>query len=326
VNGTQFVLNNSQFKFVGANIYNAAGSDFFSCGTSYSDQELNDTFHYLRTQAGVSVIRFWAFETYTNNGTDWSGIDRVISLAKQNDLKLIPVLENQWEECTRAGYKYNWWYNGAYKTGYDYPVAYRDYVRMMVSRYKDEPTIMAWMLMNEAENRDDTTQGSMIYNFTADMSGLIKSIDSHHLVTLGTIGTGQPGIDGNKFNRLYGISTVDFVEGHDYHAETQALPGSDAHGNLPDYHTCYNSLACDLAVSQSLLHKPFIIGESGIEAGSGFPYTLDQRASLFNNKLSGFFSKGTSGFIIWQWDRIDDQGYAFSYDDPLVTVLHNTPL
>ena len=44
----------------------------------------------------------------------------------------------------------------------------------------------------------------------------IKSIDPNHLVSLGTIGSGQCGTSGDYYKQLHAIPTIDLCEVHDY--------------------------------------------------------------------------------------------------------------
>jgi hypothetical protein len=230
--GSDFLLDGAPFRFVGANMYNAAGDPAtYQCGPwmSKPDVELDAWFARARTDFGGRVVRFWAFQRYTSGGTDWRGLDRVMRLANKHGLKVIPVLENQWGDCSQGGTKYDAWYAGGYNQPYGgYPLSYREYVRRVVERYRDEPAIFAWMLMNEAEGR--TAAGAEatepLYTFTRDMSAYVKSLDSNHLVTLGTIGGGQPGVRGANFERLHGLPTIDFAEYHDYNSNDVPLPGS----------------------------------------------------------------------------------------------------
>ena len=70
-------------------------------------------------------------------------------------------------------------------------------MKEIVTRYRNEPTILAWQLMNEAETKHDlssscTANGaSILRGWAADVSTLVKSIDANHLVSLGTLGGGQ---------------------------------------------------------------------------------------------------------------------------------------
>ncbi len=327
--GTHFVLDGQPFRFVGINEYEAANTPGgYTCHDVSSDMTtyLDQMFQSVSTEAGGKVLRFWAFQSYTNGGTDWTGIDRVIATAKANGFKVIPVLENQWADCTLGGYKYDTWYSSGYKSPYGgYALSYRDYVGRIVARYKNEPTIMAWMLMNEAESKSTSgaSDPTALYNFTVDMSGYIKSLDPNHLVTLGVLADqGQPGTEGDNFTKLHAISTIDFAEVHDYGFDTEALPGSSS-GTLNASCTD-SSLACNMARALLVLGKPFVIGEAGIKAGSGYTYTLSQRASLFDAKIAAQWNNGGSGYLIWWWQTASTgyDGYAFGPGDPLNSVLY----
>lgn len=321
--GNKLCINGQPFRAIGANFYDAAGNqNGYYCGPVSSDMNgfLDSMFGSLQTQAGSNVLRFWAFQSYTNGGTDWSNFDRVIQYAKAHGFHLIVTLENQWTDCTQGGYKYDTWYQSGYKSPYgNYKLSYRDYVQAVVNHYKNEPTIMAWMLMNEAESK--TTGGSSdptaLYNFAQDMTTLIHSIDPNHLVTLGTIGSGQPGISGSNYEHIYSLPYMSLVEAHDYGSDTQALPG----GPISNPNTCSNSIACDVAQATTILNKPIIIGEAGIQAGSGYQWTTSQRASLFDAKINAFWQAGGSGYVIWDWRSNVDNNYEFDPGDPLNGVM-----
>jgi mannan endo-1,4-beta-mannosidase len=106
-------------------------------------------------------------------------------------------------------------------------VAYRQWVRQVVTRYRFSPTILAWQLLNEAE--DAASDGScpadasaVLKTWAADVSGLIKSIDRNHLVSLGTIGSGQCGASFTEYKDLHSLPTIDLCEFHDYGAQPDA--------------------------------------------------------------------------------------------------------
>src|SRR5665811_519020 len=68
-------------------------------------------------------------------------------------------------------------------------VSSRQWVQEVVSRYKNDPTIAMWQLMNEAEIKTGDSSSSCastadLYNFATDVSGMVKSIDPNHLVNL----------------------------------------------------------------------------------------------------------------------------------------------
>jgi mannan endo-1,4-beta-mannosidase len=324
VSGTQFTLAGKPFRFVGVNMYFVAGSyepGKFGCGPFYTNEELDDNFRAVHDLAGAGVVRFWAFQSYTKGATDWSQIDRVLNAARKYRLKVIPVLENEWRDCTKADYyKDSSWFSSGYKSafGSNYKLSYEDYVRAIVGHYKDDPTIMAWMLMNSAEG-----ENGPLVAFTRSVSGEVKSIDRNHLVTLGTLADeGQKGTDlADEYAGLYGVSSIDFADAHDFKYPAQPLPRSafDRGAPLPDPATCRKSIACAMSVTLNRLHKPFLIGEAGIEAVDDA--SRRQRAAQIEAKIKAQWENGGAGYLVWLWSSDPKDRFAITRSDPLVGVL-----
>jgi len=305
-------------------MYNAAGDpDIYNCAPPMQnpDEELDDWFGRFKRDSGGRVIRFWAYQSYTKGGTDWRSFDRVMYLANKHDLKVIPVLENQWQDCTEGGYKQDDWYAGGYLKPYGaYTLSYKEYVDRVVERYKDEPAIAAWMLLNEAESKkaDGSANPEALYTFTRDMSEAIKKVDKNHLVTLGTAGGGRPGISGENYEKLHSLDNIDFLDFHDYGANDQALPDSTGGDTSSDT----LSAAIDIAKK---LYKPILVGEAGITACSSHddsePETAQSRAEKFDAKIDTFFKNDGAGYLIWMWHPSSECSYDFTTGDPLNDVL-----
>jgi hypothetical protein len=229
--GTSFLLNGQPFRFVGSNLYNAAVDlSTYDCGfyVGKPEADVAGWFDRVKADQAAKVIRFWAFQKYTNGGTNWTGLDRVMRLANQRGLKLLPVLENQWSDCTEGGDKLDTWYADGYQRPYGaYPLSYKEYVRRVVSRYKDDPAVFAWSLMNEAESQTAASvpAPAPLHAFARDMSSYVKSLDPNHLVTLGIQGTKQAGADNANYEALEGLPTIDFCTYHDYRANDTPYPG-----------------------------------------------------------------------------------------------------
>jgi len=353
--GTNFTLSGQPFRFVGFNLYDAANTDRYSCvwWQRYSEAELDSAFGAMHDQAGATVVRFWAFQSYTAGGTDWSGLDRVLRLAAKHDLKVLPVLEDgpgycglqtpPWSNAGRERWQGNGsWYDQAWRREfrYDgYALSLPDYIDRIVARYKDNPTILGWMLMNEA----DTNNAAGLYTFARVLTAQIKAIDPRHLVTLGSQSSGPPATAGANFLRVYGLPTIDFAEGHDYpywaggDGETMPLPGSpDGGRSLPDPRSaaCLDMsgtpgramVGCALAQSLRILGKPFVMGEAGVQSDATAT-AQTRRTQLLGAKMDAFFANGGSGYIIWQWNKLQD---TERYDvlpgtgDPLLPFLRAT--
>lgn len=311
--GTELRLDGEAYRFLGFNVYGLANDEtIFACGPSADNgrypPEYLDTLFSTLSSDGVNALRFWAFQSFTNGGTDFSSFDRVIDYAKQYDVKLIPVLENHWEDCTEEDIegeeKSSEWYAAGYRQPYgNYALSYRNYVERVITRYKDEPIILMWQLMNEAESDD----ADALYNFTTDVSGLIKSIDQNHLVSIGTLGTGQAGTANENFVRLHALDTIDVVEAHDYSHQDEPWPSGGS-----------NSINRAFNVAQAL-DKPFFIGESGISVDSDT--TMEERAELFEAKIVAAFERGVAGYLIWEWEEGCTSGNCVTEEDPVLEVM-----
>jgi hypothetical protein len=328
-NGTQLTLNNLPYKFTGLNIKHANTLSWeLSCAEPIGTGEgLNKALTEIDNGSGsrAKVFRSWFFQKLsTVNGVrDWSTFDHTIAVAKLKGFKIIPVLGNQWAKCDgwesdQFGYKNEQWYTTNYKTmagtGAGLPQSYRDYVRDVVTRYKDEPTIAMWQLINEAENHVNfgtdcsSTSATSLRNFTDDMGALVKGIDSNHLLGLGTIGSGQCGARGVDYKTLHASTYIDVCEYHDYGHTTVAMPGDQWNGLQVRINQCNE------------LGKPIFIGETGItttEAGGN----LQIRADLLEAKLAAQFGNGVVGVLMWEWSNDPNNIFAIKDGDPILAVL-----
>ena len=310
--GTQFTLAGQPFTFTGFNIYqaNSRSNCSYTMGTGGAlDTALNGI------GSGSEVFRSWFFQSLATTGgkRDWSAFDHTLAVAKAHGVKVVVTLGNQWGSCEGSQYLTDIWYTGGYKTQVisGDTVPYRQYVQEIVSRYKNDPTIAMWQLINEAEIKTGKSASSCspttdLYNFAADVSGLIKSIDPNHLVNLGTMGGGQCGSQGGDYQKLGSIPTIDVLEFHDYGHDSTAMP---------------TNLASDITASKAL-GKPIFVGEAGIQdttAGS-----LSARASEFDAKCTAQFRAGVGGFLVWSWNNSPSSpaSWEIGPGDPTLKVIN----
>jgi hypothetical protein len=316
--GTQFTLNGQPFRFVGFNLHDAAATvtnwDCNGWGL-WSDAEMETTLRTLHDQGGVTVLRFWAYQSYTKGGTDFSSFDRLIAVAKKTNVKLMPVLDDQWFYCSNGPSKPQNWFSTGYKAPWGTnPLSYREYAQRVVTRYKNEPAIFAWSLMNEPDpiaiDWDtpvwaDRNQATTIFRaWVTDMSTLVKSLDPNHLLTIGTVAESWQ--DYLDFVGNHALPTIDFSEVHEYGKDNEAMPAR---------------VSQRLAESLTQVGKPIIIGEAGIEAGSGTPVTLAQRASLLDAKMNAFFNAGGAGYLVWNVSKPGSEAYRVQLGDPLIPLM-----
>jgi hypothetical protein len=304
--GTQFTLGGQPFRFTGFNIYQANSRS--NCGGTMGTGSALDS-ALTSIGAGSEVFRSWFFQSLATTGgqRDWSAFDHTLAVAKAHGVKVIATLGNQWGSCEGSVYLTDSWYAGGYKTQViaGDSVPYRQFVQEIVSRYKNDPTIAMWQLINEAEIKSSSTSScastSDLYNFAADVSGLIKSIDPNHLVNLGQMGGGQCGAQGGDYKLVNSIASLDVCEFHDYSHDTTALP---------------TNLADDIAACNSL-NKPLFVGEAGIQSVTG-----TARANLFDAKCTAQFNAGVRGFLVWSWNSAPKSGsWEVGPGDPTLTVI-----
>lgn len=340
--GTGFSLGGKPFRFVGFNLYDAASSPDYTCvhWPRYTDAQLDAAFAYMHDKAGATVVRFWAYQTYTRGGTYWAGVDRVMRAARLYDMKVIPVLEDGPGNCStgmrgvpKTDYDGDLWYSNGYKVPYgSAKISYRDYVRVITAHYRGNPTILGWSMMNEAETTQRDPQGrSELVDFAQDIASVIKTADPTHLLTVGSQSNGAPGASGPDFAAVYSLPQIDFGEVHDYAdrgSDTEPLAGGPDNGQrlpLTGSATCQSTsapISCSMALAVQLLRKPLVVGEAGIEATDGAQ--RQRRATLFDAKIRAAFRIGASGYLVWQFNNVEDTSYDVlaDDDDPLIGTLH----
>lgn len=299
--GRHFYVNGKVVTSIGVNKYNLltiGGHPYIGCGGKFSDSELATWFSEL-SQMGVTSVRFWLFQSFTKSGTDLSRFNYVLSLAQQYNIRVVPVFENQWQDCTQGGKKDANWYRNGYRAPYGtYSLSLKDYIGKVVPLYRNNPQILMWQIMNEAESSD----GNALLTFAKDVSSYIKSLDSNHLVSFGTVGSGQPG--SHVYKNIHELSSIDVLEYHDYNEETTAFPASLSR-RFHDSET---------------INKPLFIGEAGISLSK---YTPEQRATYLDKKIASYFEHGGDVYMIWSYRDAngEEKSFDFTLSDPLVPII-----
>lgn len=318
--GPAFSVDGRPTSLVGINVYNAAssGNCWYDARATFSGALAR-----VRDETGgrADVVRVWFFQRLaTKDGArDWTEFDRVLRTAREQGFKVIPVLADQWGACeSDSGYKDVAWYRSGYRSAGADLVSYRDWVAEVTARYRADPTVALWSLVNEAEagtaKNAPCPDGAAeaLSAFTADVSSVAKEADPDHLLGLGTIGGSQCGVAGDRFGRLHELSTIDVCEYHDY--DPEPLPGSGE-----------NSLQSRIAACTGL-GKPLFVGEVGAEADE--VGGVDARAAMFREKIDAQVPAGIGGLLLWGWSDNGfgpDDEYGIGPSDPALPVLGDYP-
>ncbi|KAG2015555.1 CEL4b mannanase [Coprinopsis cinerea AmutBmut pab1-1] len=314
--GTYFSLDGYKYTVVGANAY-------WISQAGLSDADMDKSFADIASM-GATTVRVWGFnemaeEHIAENGIYyqlWRGnkavvnysasglgyFDRVIASARKHNLRLIVVLTSNYNLDWVVGGAGTYMdqvlgpnrrqTNDAFFTHPEIKDIFKNYVSAIVSRYKDEKTIMSWELGHQLKcavswnPRNPQCNPEIITEWIKEMSSHIKSIDSNHLVAVGDEGffnrpnsngryvyTGRDGMD---FEANSALNTIDYAtfayRPASYEMPTHSkepLEWIDAHGK-----------------SQERLQKPVLLVDLGSEIR---PHWLDQ-----------IVESGIAGTLYWQ--------------------------
>ncbi len=306
----RMMLDGARFRFIGVNVYSLLSAknheSGFVCGRAHSSEERESVMREVHAFGG-NVIRVPVYQPYTDSGTDFTELDETLALARELGIRLILVIEGQWGHCSTGSYMTPTWYRGGYRSPYGgHPLSYLDYTKILAERYKNEPAILAWQLMNEAESSAGAVvvgipDPEALYAFAHDMSAEIRAIDRNHLISLGTIDDSRAGMSTVDYANILQLSTVDIAEGHDYDA-IQPYPMA--------------MRRCQKIAE--LTKVPFFIGEVGVSVNGR---SKDERARLLMRKLEAAWNADVDGILIWSYRAGDGGGFDIWPDDPIVPQL-----
>ncbi len=328
--GTQLMYQGQPFRFTGINLYDA--NNTAGCGGQYgSGAALGDA---IDEMGQPQVMRSWFFQPLATAAgvRDWTAFDHTLAIAQAKGVRIIATLGNQWLDCDGLNggggkYKTDAWYAGGYNTDVDpgMVVTYRAWVAEIVARYRDNPTIMAWEILNEPEVRVAQNgacapnAATLLSDFSTDISALIKATDPHHLVSLGTIGGGQCGSDNANYATLHADANIDLCSIHDYQRPNDPIAGDQ-----------YNGIAKRLEQCRAI-NKPIFVGEAGLQLPETGNSTAVRAAEL-TAKMSAEFRAGMVGYVLWSWAKpprvaltLADDIHDIGPGDPVLATLAAAP-
>ncbi|KAF8405649.1 hypothetical protein HHK36_007725 [Tetracentron sinense] len=347
---TQFFLNGSPFLFNGFNSY-------WMMQVAADPSERNKVSDVFREASamGLSVCRTWAFSDGGDRALQMSpgiydervfqGLDFVISEARKYGIRLILSLINNYNDyggrpqyvdwARRAGVTINNvddFYTNAVVKGY-----YRDHVKRVLTRfntitriaYKDDPTIMAWELINEPRCEADYS-GKTVNGWVQEMASYVKYIDNKHLLEIGMEGFyGDSMPEKKQINPGYQVGTdfisnnlikeIDFATIHAY--PDIWLSGQNDYSQLAFMQRWMSSHWTD---SRRILKKPLVFAEFG-KSNKDPGYSLSGRDSfmstIYRNIYNFARSGGTiGGGLVWQ---IMAEGMEPYYDGYEIILSQN---
>lgn len=335
--GTELVVDKQPWKFAGYNLPCANPEQLVQSGSLgvYLDD--------IKQNSGANVVRVWFFQSEGGPG-NWSNFDAVISALKARGMRAIVALANSTSTCDEPNgptlYKTISWYQTGYQGPYGgYALSFHDYAVDVAAHYANEPTVAFWQLLNEAQAPSYDSAGNLtcpdelaardaLRSFSDAMTSAIHAADPQHLVDLGTLSTGNCGIETDADYSYVHAGSLGLCEYHDYGNPAVQTP------------TSLSGIINDCQA----LGKPVYVGESGIPANVGsngqpsstcepwpscspVPITfqsLAQRATFFRAKIQAADQNGLAGYVIWvksPYYTDGTDGYAIADGDPTEQVL-----
>lgn len=274
---------------------------------------------------GLTIARTWAFSDGgyrplqyspgSYNEQMFQGLDFVISEAGKYGIKLVLSLANNYESFGGKKQYVDWARGqGQYLTSDDdffrNSVAkgyYKNHIKTVLTRrnsitgvvYKDEPTIMAWELMNEPRCTSDPS-GRTIQAWITEMASYVKSVDGNHLLEAGLEGFyGQTSPQKQQYNPNFQVGTdfiannqipgIDFATVHSYPDQWFSSSSDDTQLSFLN-----EWLKNHIQDAQNVLRKPLLFTEFG-KSSKDSGYSTYQRDMLFNTVYSAIYSSARSG-------------------------------
>ncbi|KAL0314288.1 UNVERIFIED_CONTAM: Mannan endo-1,4-beta-mannosidase 2 [Sesamum angustifolium] len=342
--GTHFVLDNSLFLFNGFNAYwmmqvAAQPSERYKVSNVFREA----------AAAGLTVCRTWAFSDGGNklalqispgvyDENIFQALDFVVSEAAKNKVRLILSLVNNYQDFGGRPQYVDWAKMAGIRTSSDddfytnivVKQYYKNHVQKVLTRintitrvaYKDDPTIMAWELINEPRCQADYS-GNTVNAWVQEMASYVKSIDNKHLLEIGMEGFYGDSIpDRKQYNPGYQVGTdfihsnlikeIDFTTIHAY--PDAWLSKQDDEAQMAFMRRWMTSHWMD---SRTLLKKPMVFTEFG-KSSKDPSFSIASRDSFLNAIYSNIYSLarsgGTGGGLVWQLVAEGMESYYDGYE------------
>lgn len=244
------------------------------------------------------------------NEEAFAHLDRVLAEAQRNNLRVQLCLTNWWRDTGGVTQYLRWaGINDAADTSFPFGInpskamlfytnettrrLYREHLEKVVTRrntvtgvfYRDDPTILGWELMNEAQAV--TGRWAERRSWIAEMSSYLKSLDPNHLVTPGAWGY-RTATERREWLIDHRLPHIDYCDVHNY-------PRED--GNVfVDSPQALREFIENRAAAAFSLNKPLVLGEFGIGPDG---YNGISQSEWFRGFFDGNLRAGSAGAMFW---------------------------
>jgi hypothetical protein len=295
---------------------------------------------------GIRVGRIWAFGEGDADAAPWlrenflfragldgwieagpRHLDRVIAAAGRAGVRLIITLGNNWSDYGGVPRYLRWLGQkdegngasyGATDRFYSDPrawAAYRAHIERLLKRanqvtgvpYRDDPTIMAWELMNES-TVFTAAGGTARKEWVTQMARLIHELDPHHLVTPG-VSVYRTESERRDWLAVCKLPGVDFCDGHIYPEDL--LRSRDPALLEP-------ALDDLVQLAHYVAGKPLVLGEFGIHGDAEGNWEHQARGYWMARIYERLRFDGAAGGLVWLYQPVGgaDRRHGISVGEP----------
>lgn len=318
VDGTHFTLDGAPFRFVGANVAVMHGPVHRGAMEATLDAVVEDDLGVVRLWAlgeyddgSPSWADAYAFRRGPSGWLDaaLAHLDATLDACRARDLRAIVVLGNRWADYGGLGAYLRWALvpfaadaSGAiarsdlsrFYASEPARALYREHVTRVVGRtssttgraYRDDPTILAWELVNELEapRRD----APVLVRWVEEEAAFVRSLDARHLVSAGHVGYATSS-DRRTWREVAGADGIDFVDTHAYPTRYGEVT------TLPDLARWIDDRA---QLAHHVIHRPLVFGEVGFSATTARVHGVARRRWL-DAFLRDAARDGVAGALAW---------------------------
>lgn len=322
VRGSSLWLGDAPFRFVGANASVMHGPREREYYEAVLDAIAEDGLKVIRIWAlgevpapGLPHHPLYAFRIGRDGWVEASfdHLDRVLAAARERGLRAIVVLANRWKDYGGIATYLTWAGQPVERNEAGEPSAkslgafyrceacqamYREHVERIVGRvnrvtqvaYRDDPTIMAWELINEASAVSARDEDAML-RWVAESARFVRSLDPNHLISAGHIGY-RTARERQVWRKVQALPEVDFADAHTY-------PRGDA--RITDTARLSRWIEDPLALAWVDLEKPFVFGEFGFNRGKSPAQDVERRRWV-GAFLDHAAQRGAAGALVWIYE------------------------
>ncbi len=249
--------------------------------------------------ARAKVARFFAFQSSAGpNGDDFTLFDSSVRDARRAGIRLQFVLEHADGGCSQGMARDNAWYSGGYQSpDGNYALSYRDFAESVARRYRDEPTVLGYVLLQGLGHASQ----SALTSFVTEMGQLLHGVAPNQLLSLDLDWDHTNDESGSNFRALQELPVVDLVDIDDYSFKDTLEP-----------------LDANLLRTLGQIDKPAIVGEGAFLLDGADAAALTKRADRARERIGQWKDWGFSGALLWAyqpgWGAVSEEFDARSAD------------